>query len=45
MDSILPILLLLIGLAIGVTATWLDLRAKGDRTPMTVGRPKANGSY
>ncbi len=29
MNSILPILLLLIGLAIGVTAAWLVLRAKG----------------
>ena len=29
MDAILPILLLFIGLAIGVTAAWLVLRAKG----------------
>src|SRR5208283_5237788 len=29
MDHIFPILLLLIGLAIGVTAAWLVLRAKG----------------
>jgi predicted RNase H-like nuclease (RuvC/YqgF family) len=30
MNSLLPILLLLIGLAIGITAAWLVLRAKGE---------------
>ncbi len=42
MNSILPILLLLIGLAIGITAAWLVLRAKGEHA-YDRGRAEAEG--